>query len=292
MLIIHKIEQTHFSSSEAIIIDYILKEGENIKDMSANAIAKATYTSSPLLVRIAKKLGYPGWNAFKEDYLKELEYLFMQQEVDASIPFVVSDDIMTISKNIAQLQIATIQDTQALLSHDSLQNALRLLRNAKAIDIYGVLNNLLIAEQFKNKLSYINIPVTISNLPGAPKMQAVMSDETHCAILISYSGQTGFIVNIAKTLKEKHIPMIAITCIANNELSSLADVTLRISSREMLHTKIGDFATSISIKYILDTLYACIFSFNYKKNLDYKIKLAKEVDDRHSGFEFIDESDT
>ena len=31
MLLIHKIEQTHFSATEAIIIDYILDQGLNIK---------------------------------------------------------------------------------------------------------------------------------------------------------------------------------------------------------------------------------------------------------------------
>ena len=39
MLIIHKLEHTHFSSSEAIIIDYILEQGLKIKNMSANSIA-------------------------------------------------------------------------------------------------------------------------------------------------------------------------------------------------------------------------------------------------------------
>ena len=68
--------------------------------MSVSYIAQQTYTSAPLLIRIAKKLGYSGWNAFKEDYLKELEYLYSSQEVDASIPFVVSDDFMTIAHNI------------------------------------------------------------------------------------------------------------------------------------------------------------------------------------------------
>ena len=46
-----------------------------------------------------------------------------------------------------------------------------------------------------------------------------------------------------------------------------------------------------SIKYLLDTLYAGIFSFDYQKNLDYKIQIAKAVDDRHSGYEFIDEDE-
>ena len=100
MLITHKIEKVHFSTSEAVIVKYILEQGEKIRDMSVSYIAQQTYTSAPLLIRIAKKLGYSGWNAFKEDYLKELEYLYSSQEVDASIPFVVSDDFMTIAHNI------------------------------------------------------------------------------------------------------------------------------------------------------------------------------------------------
>lgn len=171
------------------------------------------------------------------------------------------------------------------------QTALRYLRNAKELDLYGVSNNLLLAEGFRSKLFYIHRNVNICRLPGNPKVQAAMSDETHCAILISYSGETEFIIEVAKVLKKKETPIIAITCIANNRLSKIADVTLRISSREMLHTKIGDFATTTSIKYLLDTLYAGIFSFDYQKNLDYKIQIAKAVDDRHSGYEFIDEDE-
>lgn len=291
MLIVHKIEQTHFSTSEAIIVDYILKHGQDIKYMSAHAIAKETFTSPPLLVRIAKKLGFAGWNDFKEAYLKELEYLLLQQDIDASIPFLISDDMMTIAKNIGLLQIDTIKDTLSLLDHDHLQMALHFLRNTSMLDIYGVSSNILFAEEFKNKLSYIRYPVQVSRLPGDLKIQATLSDETHCAILISYSGETKHIVDIATILKKKHTPMIAITCIADNTLSKIADVTLCMSSREMLHTKIGDFASTISIKCILDILYGCIFSLHYQKNLDYKIELAKEVDDRHSGFTYIDEDE-
>lgn len=289
MLITHKIEKTHFSASEAIIINYILEQGENIKDMSVSYIARETYTSAPLLVRIAKKLGYSGWNAFKEDYLKELEYLYSSQEIDASIPFVVSDDFMTIAHNISTLQIETIQDTMSLLNHDDLFKAMRLLRDAEEIDIYGVSDKVLLAQLFSEKMFFIHKNTHICSLPGDAKVQAAMSDQKHCAILISYSGHTEFVLKVARILKQKKTPMIAITSIADNELSRLSDVALRISSREMLHTKIGDFASSTSVKCLLDILYGCIFSFDYKKNLDEKINIAKEIDDRVSGFEFIDE---
>lgn len=289
MLITHKIEQTHFSESEAIIIDYILKVGEEIKNMSINAIAKETYTSAPLLIRIAKKLGFSGWSEFKEAYLKELDYLYNSNDIDASIPFVVSDDFMTIAHHISQLQIETIQDTMKLLDHDQLYHAMRILRDCEEIDLYGVSDKILYAQQFAQQMCFIHKNVHVCSLPADAKMLAAMSHSKHCAILISYSGETDFILRIAKILKKKQTSIIAITCIADNDLSQLADVTLRMSSREMLHTKIGDFATSQSVKCILDIIYGCVFSLDYKNNLNEKIKIAKEIDDRVSGFEYIDE---
>lgn len=289
MLITHKIEQTHFSQSEKIIIDYILKEGENIQTMSIKDIANATYTSSPLLVRIAKKLGYKGWNEFKQAYLEELKYLYDSCNIDASIPFVVSDDFMTIAHHISKLQIETIQDTMKLLKHDDLYTAMRYIRNAKQLDIYGVSDYVLLAQQFARKMFLIQKNVHLCQLPGDSQVQAAMSDSSHCAILISYTGETEFILKVAYLLKKRKTPIIAITCIAENHLSQIADVTLRISSREMVHTKIDDYASSQSIQTLFNILYSCTFSLDYQNHLDEKIRLAKEFDDRISGFEYIDE---
>ena len=107
----------------------------NIEKMSANEIARNTFTSAPLLVRIAKKLGYSGFNEFKSAYLKELSYMLEETDVDASIPFLLSDDLMTITKNLALLEKETIQDTQQLNHHDDLQEAVRLLQKAQVIDV-------------------------------------------------------------------------------------------------------------------------------------------------------------
>ena len=133
MLIVNQIENTHFSKTEREIVDYIIDQGMNIEKMSANEIARNT--SAPLLVRIAKKLGYSGFNEFKSAYLKELSYMLEETDVDASIPFLLSDDLMTITKNLALLEKETIQDTQQLNHHDDLQEAVRLLQKAQVIDV-------------------------------------------------------------------------------------------------------------------------------------------------------------
>ena len=288
-MIIHKIEKTHFSESEAVIIRYILQHGEEIKNMTISEIAKETYTSSPLFIRIAKKLGYSGWNAFKEAYLEELNYLYASRDVDASIPFVVSDDMMTIAQNIALLESETIEDTLSLLHHDDLQYALRIMRNTEEIDVYAVSTHIYLAETFRQKMYRIQKRVNLCRLTGDARVQAAMSTPQKCAILISYSGRTQFIIDVAKKLKTKGTPIIAITSLAENELSQIADVTLRMSSREMIHTKIGDFASTQSVKYLLDLLYACVFSMDYQKNLDYRIEIAKEINSGLTEEERMDE---
>lgn len=284
-MLIHKIEKTHFSPSEAIIVDYILKKGLQIEKMTIAQIAQETYTSPPLLVRIAKKLGYDGYNEFKNDYIKELQYLYMNQQVDANIPFVVNDDMMHIAYNLCILERETIQDTYALVNHDQLQKAVRLLRDCQHIDIYGRTQHIDIARSFQNRMYILQRHVQLCSLSDELDSTYLLSDSSHCAIIISYSGHAPSIQRLIHVLKKKQTPIIAITNIEENDLSMMADVTLKMSSRELIYTKIADYATSLSIKYLLDLLYSCIFSIHYQKNLDNCIKIAKELDEmQHEEF--------
>ena len=284
-MLIHKIEKTHFSPSESIIIDYILKKGKDIKNMTIEQIANETYTSSPLFIRIAKKLGFDGWNEFKEAYLKELDYLYLNQEVDANIPFVVNDDIMNIAYNLCVLERETIQDTYSLISHDDLQKAIRLLRNCKYIDVYSRSVHMHIVRSFQERMYILHRHVQLCSLSDELDSTYLMSDQNHCAIIISYSGHAPHIKHLIETLRKKQTSIIAITNLEDNELSLLADVTLRMSSRELIYTKIADFASSLSLKYILDILYSCIFSIHYQQNLDNCIQIAKELDNtQHEEF--------
>ena len=284
-MLIHKIEKTHFSPSESIIIDYILKKGKDIKNMTIAQIANETYTSSPLFIRIAKKLGFDGWNEFKEAYLKELDYLYLNQEVDTNIPFVVNDDIMNIAYNLCVLERETIQDTYSLISHDDLQKAIRLLRNCKYIDVYSRSVHMHIVRSFQERMYILHRHVQLCSLSDELDSTYLMSDQNHCAIIISYSGHAPHIKHLIETLRKKQTSIIAITNLEDNELSLLADVTLRMSSRELIYTKIADFASSLSLKYILDILYSCIFSIHYQQNLDNCIQIAKELDNtQHEEF--------
>lgn len=113
MLLIEKMKQYPFSSSERTIVDFILEKQEDIKDYTTKAIAKETYTSPSVLVRIAKKLGYQGYNEFKEDYLKEVYYLHSHfEKIDANYPFTEKDNTMTVAGKIASVYEESARDTR------------------------------------------------------------------------------------------------------------------------------------------------------------------------------------
>ena len=76
MLIIEKLtSKENMSDTEIAIADFIIFIGKNINKSSTRSIAEATYTSPTTIIRFCKKMGFSGFDEFKNEYIKELDYL-------------------------------------------------------------------------------------------------------------------------------------------------------------------------------------------------------------------------
>ena len=75
MLLINKMENANLTRIEENIAQYIIEHQEELEKLSTRAIAKATYTSSSAVIRLAHKLGFEGYNDLKKQYLEEQAYL-------------------------------------------------------------------------------------------------------------------------------------------------------------------------------------------------------------------------
>ncbi|KAA0757885.1 MurR/RpiR family transcriptional regulator [Bacillus sp. BF2-3] len=288
MLLIEKMKEDIFSSSESEIIVYLFKQRENIKDKTTKQISKETYTHPSTLIRIAKKLGYSGWVELKNSFLGEIEYLNSHfSSIDANYPFDDRDSIMTVANKMALLNQTTISDTLSLLNHNDLQRATNMLDEATHIKVFSMYHNLLICHDFKSKMNRIGKHVSLCTVD--PHFEAVNSNTETCAIVISYSGESEDIVSLLPFLKRKKVPVIALTSIGENTLTKYADCILRITTREKLYSKIGSFSSNESICFLLDLLYACVFSEDYKNNLEYKIRISKYFDHRKSSNKVMQE---
>jgi len=279
MLLREKMQSIRLSNNEKAIIDFVLEKEELIKDYTINMIAEETYTSPSTLIRVAKKLGFNGWHELKESYLKELKYLMSHfVDLDANYPFSKNDSIMKIANKIRQLHTESCQDTLELLMHDDLQKAIRLIDKCQNLHIFAIGNLCYAGEEFAYKMNRINKRTYTPTTQSTLFHDAAMLTKKDCAICISYSGETADMIETVRYLKQNNVPIIAITSLGDNSLSNVADVVLRISTREKSVSKIAAYVSLESISLILDILYSCYFSLKYDENIDYKLKVAKRVE--------------
>ena len=274
--------ELEFSESEKEIAKYILNHGEAVLSMSVKELAKHTYTSPATIVRLCKKIGLEGYNDFKIKYSAELQYdLQHTDRIDVNFPFQKDDSHPLICHKLASLSQEVIADTVKLIDFNQLHQIVDLVYHYPTIDIYGSGNSLLAAMSFQHKMMRISRDVNLRVLHGEQIFMSYNTNPDRIGMIISYSGETNEVIQIAQTLKEKKTPLIVLTSIGDNRLSHYADYILNIGSREKIFTKIAPFASQISMEYLLNVIFSCLFQKDYEQNIQNKVGYDKKNDSRH-----------
>lgn len=274
--------ELEFSESEKEIAKFILNHGDDVLSMSVKELAKHTYTSPATIVRLCKKIGLEGYNDFKIKYSAELQYdLHRSQRIDVNFPFEKDDSYPSICHKLASLSQEVIADTIKLIDFQQLEHIVDLIYQYPAIDIYGSGNSLLAAMSFQHKMMRISRDVNLRVLHGEQIFMSYNTKQDRIGMIISYSGETNEVIQIAQILKEKKTPLIVLTSVGDNRLSHYADYVLNIGSREKIFTKIAPFASQASMEYLLNVIFSCIFQRDYEQNIQNKISYDKKNDSRH-----------
>ena len=274
--------ELEFSDSEKEIARYILNHGDDVLSMSVKQLAQHTYTSPATIVRLCKKIGLDGYNDFKIKYSAELQYdLHHTDRIDVNFPFDKEDSYPIICHKLATLSQEVIADTIKLIDFQQLEHIIDLIYQYPTIVIYGSGNSLLAAMSFQHKMMRISRDVNLRVLHGEQIFMSYNTNHDRIAMIISYSGETNEVIQIAQTLKEKKTPLIVLTSIGDNRLSHYADYILNIGSREKIFTKIAPFASQASMEYLMNVIFSGIFQKDYEENIQNKISYDKKNDSRH-----------
>lgn len=282
MLISQKLEEMSVKCKDArgVVSGFMLEQKTNLQNLSMQQVADATYTSRPTLVRIAKKLGYSGWNELVKKYVEECHYYETHfSHISANYPFEKGDSVPIIADKIGHVMVESILDTMDQLDARSLEQAAHMMKRARRITLLCISPNSVVAELFQRKMLQIGVHVEL--LAQAEQFfhaQSLTGED--CAIVISYSGNNASRapMRYLPCLKEHRVPIIALTSAGDNLLRSQADCVLTMSSREKLYSKIATFATEEALAFLFNALYACYFALDYDKNMAYKLRMARAVE--------------
>ena len=290
MLLIERLKHTSFSDAEQSLVNYLIDHPEDLQDMTTQKIANLTHTNPTSLIRVAKKMGFTGWLDLKEAYLEEWQYLNSHfTAIDANLPYDQADHLVSIAHKISTLQQNTIQDTLSLIDSKDLEYAQKLLLNADEIKVFASQTNALIAQDFITKMRRINKKITISSTYDYSTYEAFNSGNRTCALIISYTGEDDSFIKCMETLKKQGASTISLTSIGNNPIATHSDCSLKITTREKLYSKIGNFTSTTSVIYLLNLLYSIVFTADYEMNLNHLIQIGRSTDTRKTNIDIIKE---
>ena len=284
MLLSQKLEQMSLNSQDAqkTISEFLLKERKTVSKYSMQEIADETFSSKATLVRVAKKLGFSGWNEFMAAFQEEIRYLETHKtDVNINKPFDDSSSPLEVAGSIAAVKQASMRDTIEMLHPDTLERIVDVLIRARKICLFGISVNRYLEEIFQHKMLLIGRSIELVN-QAEERYQTETLGKEDCAIIISYSGNdlNRNPIHLLPSLKEHQVTIIGLTSMGDNMLRDYSDYVLTIASQEKLYSKIGAFATECSTLFLLDTIFGCYFARNYGENMEYKVNMARNVDKR------------
>lgn len=252
----------HMTELEKNIANYIL--AQDISNVSSRMLASKLYTSPSKIIRFFQKIGFKGYTDFKEQYINEI--MNKNYEIDYNYPFTPNDKTTQLANRLSQLYHQHLHETLQAIDHDSLNKALKLMLSAKEIVIISSGTQASLAKSFQEKMLKIGANVTIESQLDLAYYRICYAKNT-LYIIISYSGQTPQTLKLANKIKERHLPIIALTTKGIHPLYQLANVCLYLSTHESLIQNVGNFGTNISTLFLLDLLYAQYFNQDYHNNI-------------------------
>ena len=292
VIIIQKIEEmiNKYSDTRYSVGKFLLDNKNELDKYSMQEIAESTFTSRSTLVRVAKLLGFTGWNEFMGAYKEELHFLDTHKnDIDVNVPFISTDNYIQIAGQVNAVKRESCMETLDFLDKKVVEKSMEIIKNSKRICLFAISVNTFLGQLFQHKMLQIGRNIEIIN-QSEMKYQAYSLGEGDCAIIISYSGndENRLPTSLMKVLKENRVSTIAITSIGDNLLRNESDCVFTIASREKIYSKIASFASESSILFILDIIYSCYFLLEYDKNMEHKLELSKKIEKhRYSTSKYI-----
>ncbi|WP_026825174.1 MurR/RpiR family transcriptional regulator [Exiguobacterium marinum] len=241
------------SKKEQRIADYILKQPEKIIHHTINQVADDLDVAESTVFRFCQRVGFKGYQALKIALASDV--VAPLQDIHEDIT--ETDTVLEIAEKIFSTNGKTIESTRQILEGASLEKTVEQFLKARRIEFFGSGGSAVVALDAYHKFVRSGLQVSAILESHMQLMSASQLTTADLAVVISHSGASKETLDIAKLLKEKGVPMIAITNYAKSPLSKIADVSLYTVSQETAFRSEA-LASRIAELSLIDALFTAV----------------------------------
>ncbi|MBQ8206057.1 MAG: MurR/RpiR family transcriptional regulator [Bacilli bacterium] len=233
--------KTSATKKEKILIDRLKElDGNVIIHMSITELANKIDIAEATILRFCKKIGYKGYQDFKIALSQDVA--FRKVEMNNSL----------IEKSFNKIT-SGLEFTINNLDSSMIKEVTKSILHAKKICVFGIGNSYVPTMYFYNALVKKGVNIWVSSDSHIRNMLAVNLTKDDFVILLSSSGKTTEMINLAKICKKTNTPIAVITNQSTSELASYASYLFLSSTKDNEYNG-GEASSIVSQTFILDVL--------------------------------------
>jgi RpiR family carbohydrate utilization transcriptional regulator len=197
--------------AEQRVAKLVLADARNFASLPVGELAARAHVSKPTVVRFCRSVGYAGLADFKRK---------LAGSVNEGVPFVhraVDDDDKAgdIVVKIVDNAVAALLRYRNAAAGQSVERAIAALaeagRSGRRIEFYGVGNSGIVAQDAQHKFFRLGVTAAAVSDGHVQVMSATMLKPGDCAVVISNSGRSRDLLDVAEIARRKGATVIAIT---------------------------------------------------------------------------------
>lgn len=253
------------TESEKEVLRFLINQTREAVEMDIHTMAKKCFCSPATIVRICKKNGFSGFKELKQALWNDMNFPKQLMQVNLDAPS--GEKIPNIVANVLNTNIMAIQNIYNLLDFDELDRIVALLLSQRYVYLYGIGASFLVAKDFQQKLERINKRTFLYEDIHLQLISSTNLEPGDVAIIVSYSGITKEIIEIAQNVKMCGGKIIAITKYGTNKLSSMSDFNLFVPMLEK-PLRVGASSSRVSQLSVVDIVYNTYISLEKDKSME------------------------
>lgn len=261
-----------FTNAEKELATYILANPERVVEMKIDELANAAFVSRTTVVRLCRKIGFPGYRDFRIGLAKEIERRRSFPEGDAQIdvPFNEGESAREVMRGIAAISTDAVNSCYSDVRSGSLELAAQLICRAKRVFLFAAGDSYISCEAFLNLLAKLNITCLMGSQFGENLTGARLLRKDDVAVVVSYSGlMFKGAEGLLQAIVDSGCKVVLIT--GNPELADPAyhiACPVVFAHKESTESRMATFYSEACIRYLLNCIYGIVFSMNYQQNAD------------------------
>ena len=242
------------------IAAYVEAHAQEVIRMSITELAEQTDASEGSIVGLCRHLGASGFQELKILLARELvePVQFIQEDLHEG------DSVEQVSDRIFAAHANSLADTRKLLSVEALTRAVKLIRGAERVEIYGIGSSGPIAVDLAYRLLQLGFQAAATIDSHIQAVNAAMTGAEVAVVTVSHSGSTVETVLATRLAKEAGAKIIGITRLGKSQLQRYCDVVLHTVANETRYRPEA-MSSRVAQLAIVDTLVSCCALANPKR---------------------------